>query len=234
MAKQPEAGLDLDSMIEEDGESTTAVAIREEGGIIVAPAPVYSENPDFDQDDLQWPRLRLAQGLTQEVTEGLAKPGQWILLGEDPVDEVLIVPMSATKQREYRPNSDDRPECTSPDGRQGFGIPGGDCATCPLSQWVQMAKGEKNQPPPCQLFYSYVAYSVTHHCLVEFRARKTSMAIGKTINTFMKARGGGTFAMKLGRQTATNPRKQTYYVPTGQKVVVPPEVLEEAREAYSG
>ena len=34
------------------------------------------------------------------------------------------------------------PDCSSNNGEEGFGDPGGDCLSCPLNQWGSAAKGE--------------------------------------------------------------------------------------------
>ena len=93
---------------------------------------IYREE-EFSAVDLLLPRIRLAQGLTPEVQDGTAKPGQILLTGYDPVEEVVFIPMGMRRRRVLR-DEDERTAilCSSDDGKNGQGVPGGACQLCPL------------------------------------------------------------------------------------------------------
>ncbi len=80
------------------------------------------------------PQLKVLQGLSPEVQEGVAKAGQfWDSFNDQPLDPpILIVPIHTFRTRARW--ADDRgvqlPVCRSHDGKQGSGNPGGDCTVC--------------------------------------------------------------------------------------------------------
>jgi hypothetical protein len=87
----------------------------------------YSNTPVIDTSDVFIPRLRLAQALTAEVTNGTAKAGQWVISGEDPMAKPVIVPLLMNRRRELRdPDESRQVMCRSFDSVKGVGNPGGD------------------------------------------------------------------------------------------------------------
>ena len=104
----------------------------------LAPAPsnplaAYDTAPDFENDDILIPRLRLAQSLTREVVDNEAAPGQWLVPGWEAVDTVTLVPLAFGRLRELRDGDDIL--CESRDAITGHGEPGGNCRTCSLARW---------------------------------------------------------------------------------------------------
>lgn len=191
----------------------------------------YSQAPVFDASDLFIPKLRLAQGLTAEVQSGLAKPGDWLVLGSDPIKSPTIIPMLMVKRRELRDTDDNRAVlCRSADSIVGVGNPGGECATCPMSKWVQSNKpGGKNSAPPCNFIYSYIVYVVETEelCVLEFY--RTSIATGKMLNTMILQKGIGNFAVTLKSTSQQGPRG-TYYQASAQPAAkVKEDVIKKAK-----
>ena len=174
----------------------------------------YSSQPAFDASDLFIPKLRLAQGLTAEVQSGLAKPGDWLVLGADPMKAPTIVPMMMVRRRELRDTDENRVVlCRSSDSITGVGNPGGECATCPMNKWIPSKKaGGKNSAPPCTFIYSYIVYVVDTEelCVLEFY--RTSIPTGKMLNTMVLQKGLGKFAVQLRSNGQQGP-KGTYYQP---------------------
>lgn len=190
----------------------------------------YSQTPTFDASDLFIPKLRLAQGLTTEVQSGLAKPGDWLVLGSDPMKAPTIVPMLMVRRRELRDSDENRVVmCRSSDSVIGVGNPGGECATCPMSKWIPSTKpGGKNQAPPCTFIYSYIVYVVDTDelCVLEFY--RTSIPTGKMLNTMVLQKGLGNFAVQLKSNGQQGPRG-TFYQASIQPAKVKEEVLKTAR-----
>lgn len=66
--------------------------------------------------------------------------------GDETTKEIVGVIVFSKMVKAYWPEagSNNPPQCSSKDGRIGIGDPGGDCATCPFSQWgsKQGSKGK--------------------------------------------------------------------------------------------
>lgn len=120
---------------------TTELAIREDTFPALAGATM---DPELVRDiggvggfkPSDFPRIKVPSG------GGTA----WELDGMDPTRELEAVVVSMNDQRLYWKRSieeggDKVPDCFSPDGETGGGEPGGDCITCPLSQFGSATKG---------------------------------------------------------------------------------------------
>lgn len=211
----------FDSMISEE----TALATTVDSPV----GRTYTDSPDFESDDITYPRLRLAQGLTQEVQDGVARPGEWVLAGYDSEKSVVLVPLMAAKYRELRGDDDEGVLCSSPDAKVGVGNPGGNCAECPLAKWRPNPKDpKKNLPPACGLGYSYVAYSVTHDAVVSVDFKKSATTTAKAINTMIASRGLRNFALTLTSKSNQGP-KGTYSTPAVVPAKISEDDLERAR-----
>lgn len=215
-----------------------ALVTTEEPGDVDLTSRVYTSDAEFDRDDTMIPRLRLAQQLTPEVTNGDAEGGQWVLVGGEPVDDVIVVPISWGKSRELR--EEDDVVCSSNDAKTGrgqYGVgskvnPDGLCdeVHCPMAQWTENAKTGKNNKPKCALIYSYVAWDETHQALVAIDMKSTATNAAKLMNTIVRAKGGfGKVAVKLGSSASKNAKGQPFFIPTVAIAKVDPEVLETAQ-----
>jgi len=172
---------------------------------------VYSDKPTMDSNDLFIPRLRLAQGLTKEVQDGEAKPGQWLVLGAEPAAEVTVIPVAMTRRRELRDPDERTVACRSGDSITGVGNPGGECSSCPMNQWTPTKSG-KNNPPACSFLYSYMVWVIEAETMAILEFSRTSITTGKMINTMVAQRGLGTFCAKLTSSSKQGP-KGTFYSP---------------------
>lgn len=188
----------------------------------------FQNNLDLDSEDIMIPRLRLMQGLSTEVQDGSASPGQWVLSGYDPKEMVSFVPLLFARNRVLR-DDEGSVLCRSRDAKTGEGEPGGDCETCIMNKWINNEKGP-NTPPKCAFSYVYVGWveEFDSVALVEFR--RTSINAGKMLNTVAAQRGLGNFAVKLKTSKQTG-KRGTFYQAVVQPKQVEPEILAHARMA---
>lgn len=219
------------AMVTTSGESTDLATLEEATPF----QREYESDPEFDQSEVTMPRLRIAQGLTPEVQEGTARPGDVLLLGHEPVKTAVLIPVMFGRTRR-RADPTDRmapPLCQSPNGRKGIGDPGIDCNTCPYARWRQATEaGGKNTPPECSMTYSYVGYSPTFESVTEFSIRATTkgaLDAAKKINMFIQAARLGNFAIEVSSAQSKNGRGASFHVPTVTKISVSPEELASAR-----
>lgn len=228
---------DFDDAVEDGGGKGLAVVDQDETQAI-ATQRKYSSNLDFTRDDIQMPKLRLGQGMSQEVADGDAKMGQWLVTGFEPEDKVIIVPMVYCRGRVL--NEDDQVICSSNDGINGEGEYGpgskgnksGQCARCPKSQWVNAKKGGKNQPPACTFYYSYGIWSETHQQMMTMDLKKTAINAARGLNTLVQQNGWGKFAVELTSILQKGKQGQ-FAIPVIKPAKVKPQVLETAAEQFS-
>ncbi len=196
----------------------------------VSAISAYSNTPNIDTSDVFIPKLRLAQALTAEVTNGIAKSGQWVVSGEEPMNKPVIVPLLMNRRRELRdPDENRQVMCRSFDSVKGVGNPGGDCASCPMAKWVEGKKGKGNSAPQCNFIYSYVVYVVDLDAVVILEFSRTSIAAGKMLNTIIMQKGLGKFAVQLSSNSSKNGRGQTFYSPVINGAKVTDKVMVTAR-----
>lgn len=180
-----------------------------------------TSTPVFERDEVSLPRLRLAQGLTPEVQEGTAKPGQWVLGGHDAVDTVTFIPLMMGVDWGHRDKDTgvfapcNNPRCT---GRAwGANDP----------------RTGKGTPPWCTRIYRYLGYSVEHGVTAEVHFSKSGEIVARELNTLIATKGMGNFAIALGKQTKNGPRGN-YFLPAVRQVAVPSQELDTARMLVSG
>lgn len=221
-----------DKMIEQGAEDTSLA--KSDNGFIGG----YSTEPEFDSSDTFIPRLRLGQGLSTEVQDGMARPGEWLLLGQDPVADVLFVPLAMATKHEMRDPDTREIIRHNQLGEIGEGPANGDCGgNCPFSDWSKDEESGKSIPPKCQFFYSYIGYSITHGVAVSIDFRKTAINTGKTLNTFVQQRKMGTFAVLFEAKEKTNKRGGKFFVPNVSLAPDSEEVqagVEAAKESIAG
>ena len=174
---------------------------------------LYQSEVDFSPEDVYIPRLRLAQGLTKEVQEGTARPGQFLVMGFAPQEDVTLVPVGFVRMREYR-NYDDGSDmlCYSRDSLLGEGDPGGVCAECPLSKWSEDADGRR-QKPSCAFSYGYLFYSQEHATITSFKFKGSGLNTGKQLNTIVSHHGLGKVAVVLSSKTKSS-HGNSFFVPS--------------------
>lgn len=192
----------------------------------------YSDQPTFGRDEIVIPRLRIAQGLTKEVQDGEASPGQILLSGFEALDEVTIVPLRFARMRELRGEGEERNTvlCSSSDAVRGIGEPGGDCNTCPMKEWSEkVVRGKETRvPPPCSFIFSYMVYIVEHQQVAVLDFRRTSERTGRLMNTLVAQRGLRQFAVTLAAEIKSEGSRR-FAVPTLSPTTVDASVLQMAR-----
>lgn len=198
--------LAFDDMIGEDAQEAAATAESEGTSIQVFAKPAI-----LTADDITIPRLRLAQGLTKEVQDGEAKPGEFLLTGALPRQEVTATVLAIAKFRRYTNSDDGSVLCRSEDGQIGVGDPGGECDSCPLSKWVNSTTGGKNLPPACQFGYRYLL-DIEGYGQCVFEMKRTAIPAAKALNAMVVRYGYGTTRIVIRAQKGSGARG-TYYQP---------------------
>lgn len=167
----------------------------------------FTLEPETTGADL--PRVRLAQGLTPEVLEGVVQPGTWILPGGATTTELRgkVVGVRRTRALWHRDGGTATVVCRSPDGVTGVGSPGGDCADCPMAQWT-------DAPPACTLSYEYLLLLAESGAPVV--VQMSTRSAGATIRALnMAVRAHGQVDVTLRAQLVTKGSRR-YYVPTAR------------------
>jgi hypothetical protein len=191
----------------------------------------YKQVADLRREDVQIPRLSLANGMSTAVTQGTAKPGQWLVTGNaKPFDAVSVIPLAWTRRRELR-TSDFSLMCSSKNAEVGEGEPGGDCNTCPMHDWTK--NGEEKIPPLCTFIYSYIVYVKETQSLAMLDFKRMSIKPGKELNTIVGQRGFGKAAVTLTSQGIKN-RKGTFFIPKITPISLPQEDFDSAHKAMRG
>lgn len=183
---------------------------------------------DLGPDEIATPRLKLAQGLTSEVQDGLASAGQWILAGYPAADELVAIPVAFAKRRERRDPDTRGILCFAPDGKHGQGNPGIRCGKCPFAKWTKNDSG-KSSPPECELQYNYIFFIPEYDALGVATFSKTSLRDGKKLNAYAVQKGLGQFAVSLSSKSRKN-SKGTFYIPVIRPTEIEDEDLDRAVE----
>lgn len=223
--------MKFDGMLDDTPQGTQEGAPEEEPAYeapqVSLSLSTFSFDPKLDSTDVIVPRLRLTQGLTKEVQDGLAKPGQWILTGYDAHDSVDIVPLMFSRQRRLL-DEKFNVLCHSDDALWGKGKPGGECAVCPMNQWSDGDKGNR-VPPECDFSYNYMVYVVEYDTVAIMSLQRTAVPTGKALNTQVAQRGLGHFIVTLKTEQKRGPRG-TYAVPTITLAEFRADVIKRASE----
>lgn len=232
-------------------EATMAVADDQErqgfasmtGGALV---PRAEEDDLFEQPDVEvstgYPTLRLAQGQTAEVNQGSARPGQWVVAGQEATSEAVFMPtryLLARMRTERNANGGDDIVCRAdrqPVKRSspplvGVGDPGMECSLCPFSQWTPRDDGSgKNRPPACTLIHIFEGVSLSHDSRVELRLKRTGEKAVRDMLKVIAARGMGNAVFELTQESQKNQANQPYWTPKFRVIPVTPEMVGQARE----
>lgn len=171
---------------------------------VLATSLGFGLEPETTTADL--PRVRLAQGLTPEVLEGIVQPGTWILPGGNTAQELRgrVVGVRRTRALWHRDGATATVVCRSSDGVTGTGTPGGSCAECPMAQWT-------DAPPACTLSYEYLL--LLHDTGVPVVVQMSTRSAGATIRALnMAIRAHGQVTVALKSQLVTKGSRR-YYIP---------------------
>lgn len=215
------------------GDSALIPVEPEESAVQATDTRTYSTKPNLGMEEMYIPKLRLCQGQTPEVVAGEARPGQWILQGNEATDEVEVVVLAMGRAREYwhseSGNRDERElKCKSKDAEVGEGDPGGPCDACPLSQWTTDPRTQKRKMPACDMIYSYMVYIPEWGTTALLEMRRTGLNSARQVNTMIGTRGIGNFTLRLSGQVQSNGAIR-YYIPKVIARPITPELREEAR-----
>jgi len=101
-----------------------------------------------------------------------------------------------------------QPDCKSADGITGVGDPGGECKTCPMSQW-----GADGKPPPCALSYDRLIWDFHTNQLGIIRFARSKIAAIRQFHQAVRARNGGTIPIWAYKVTIRSERKDAYWIP---------------------
>lgn len=202
-----EKQMAFDDMLDDQAE--LARTESEEGTSI----EIFSAGPPkLTAEDIIIPRLTLGQGLSQAVSNGQARPGQWLLTGVPPLDSVEATVVAIAKFRRMNNDEDGAVVCRSEDAITGVGDPGGDCASCPFSKWVNATDNKsKSQPPKCSYGYRYLL-DIDGYGQAIYEMKRTALPAAKALNGMVVRGGYGTTRIKLTSAKAQG-GKGTYYIP---------------------
>ena len=208
-----ESNINIDQELPKDKNST------EQDSALARPSTQYSTELDED-DDFALLRLKLIQGISEEVSNGEARPGDFFIDGLGVVEPPFtIIPMLLGRQRVFRPddseiNPEDEIMCFSADGKTGIGEPGGQCNVCPNSQF------QGRTPPLCVDIRNYICFDPTREVLLKWSLSRSAISVAKEINTFIKTKKIGNFAIQIS-SFETGQAKRKYYKPKIRAVPIP-------------
>jgi hypothetical protein len=152
---------------------------------IVTPDEMYGLE-GLEREDITLPRIKLAQALSDEVSNGNASPGDWLntLSGQSYGTSFEFIPISVWKSRTYfAENRDDSPICRSADGFTS--VDGHKCKIeCPHNRAWEWNDG---MPPLCTLGYNYLVIPIVDPFPAITTLMKTSFKAGKALNTLLVA-----------------------------------------------
>lgn len=196
---------------------------------------------NVEAEDLILPSLKLLQGSSEEVKQGIqgARAGIFWLSGlEEPLPPPLrVLAVAHTKSRslfpkEDRPEHEGLEECRSKDAKEGTRY--GTCADCPYSLWDE----DKGRPPACSESHNFTVLTPFGPAVIRFQ--RTSIKSAKKLLTAWSMSQDALFAHPLEITTKTrtdkvNGRDSTTHVMETkwvQRETVPPHVQEAARAVY--
>ena len=164
--------------------------------------PAGTEN--IDRSDMTLPRLGLCQNNSPQrirtdakYIEGL-REGDFFnsITGEVYGERLQIVPLLFYKSRILFGEEMGGPlRCQATDGLHGIGTPGGECTTCPLSQF-----GVDGTKPECHKLFNYAALVVAKDGRVHpegmlvFSLKSSGLKVAMDWNALIKLRRADIFA----------------------------------------
>lgn len=156
----------------------------------------------------EFPRIRLMHGIMEEVADGKARPGQYLVDDIDtPFDELVALPWGHNVRRRLWMDVDgeDQVVCSSNDGVTGEGDPGGACNKCSLADW------DGNSPPACEISKTYLMWLPEQNLWAQWMLRRTALrTAGKTMNQLVLSHGWEKFAVRI-TSVLNQPKKGAKY-----------------------
>lgn len=196
---------------------------------------------NVEVEDLILPSLKLLQGSSEEVKQGVegARAGIFWHTGvsEGFKGPIRVLACAHTKSRSLFPKAD-RPEhagleeCRSKDAK--FGDRYGECATCPYSQW----DNENDRPPACSESHNFTVLTPFGPAVLRFQ--RTSIKAARKLLTAWTMSNKNIFEHPLEISTKTRTDKvngadsTTHVMETKwlQREDVPPHAQAAARAVF--
>lgn len=189
-------------------ESTTDIAEYTPNAPAVGALMEFTDEYDsfFSTSDLEMPRLNIIQSNTRAQNRGANdQNGQWHIVGLPGLSSVTVQVQGAAKRRSFGSfdNSDNYTEyCASADSITGVGKPGGDCASCPLSEFTEDAITGKRNAPRCVFRYEYVVWVHQYGTEALLTFQRASVPAAKRFNRIL-LQYKGQRAIRLGTKLAS-------------------------------
>jgi len=170
-----------------DREATSLVPLPTQ---LQPPTEEVVGDENIDIDDMVLPELKLCQSVTEEVQEGIARPGQYVLtttqeVYDSPLQVLLIF---HSKGRALFPNdakgTGHLELCLSNDSLTGTTY--GDCESCEHKEWPteeQKARNSNLNSPACSLQHNFVVLLPQGPAVVRF-GRTSFKAAKKFLTSF--------------------------------------------------
>ena len=181
------------------------------------------------------PKLTLLQPQSPALQDDdTFKAGNWHLEFFGQLEAPVIVPVHVSTPRRYDVGEGDDYEilCESLDGVTGYGEPGGDCATCPLSMWTDNGRGKKNDPPPCGERVVITAWLPEIQMPAVLTLKGSAMSVASKLQSLIGLRGPNKLGFTLRSQRRQS-QQYSWYIPTFVVTTVEPDALAPADVADS-
>lgn len=179
--------------------------------VSTVPRAIFTREASIDPSRIQVAQLRVIQGTSAEVGERKAQPGDLLVANFKPMKSVLMIPLGAAGTRVYRPDPKKAPACHSPNGKVGFGNPGGQCVdedgnpVCPMAKWTDYnEETKKSKPPACADGITIRGYSIPHRSMVDLQFVKADRKIGSFIEQQAMALGWCAFGLNITTESRKN------------------------------
>lgn len=158
-----------------------------------------------------YPRLRLVHGIMEEVADGIARPGQYLVDGvESAMDEIVALPWGNSIRRQLwvDQEGEDTMMCSSNDGVNGQGEPGGACNRCPMADW------DGNSPPACELSKTFLLWLPEYKTWAQWKLRRSALrTAGKALNQLILSHGWEKLAVRITSSQHQPKKGPKYLIP---------------------
>ena len=166
--------------------------------------------------------LGVMQAQSPQVMDEEAKRGDLFVEGIGVVKQPLIgVVWKRAFHRIFRTSANVQPSetfCSSPDGKVGYGDPGGECKSCEFAQW----QGPK-VPPQCTEVYSYLLHLPEVGVIASVDLQKTGVQAAKVIDNLSLINPYGKLAVAFKTREASGPQNSRYFKMVVEKAELPAE-----------
>ncbi len=121
---------------------------------------------------------------------------------------LILTPVLDGTSRVYWPSlNDPKPSCKSLDGKFGQGNPGGECATCPMNQWVD---GER---PACNQQQNVLVYDWAMRTCYVFQLGRSALRPWSLFKAAVDRTGQPLHSFKIRVTSSYKSEPQPHFVP---------------------